>query len=114
MTDMVLVYVIACFSVVFGITSYHECYLSQIPLKSMLFYVNLIVFFKTEVDGQSQDVTGSFKYTTVSSYFMESLALMCTLRLDSSAYYTQASCKQFEGVLHCEGGCFHDEMHSFK
>ena len=31
----------------------------------MLLYVNLIVFFKTEVDSQSQDITGSFKYITV-------------------------------------------------
>ena len=49
----------------------------------MLLYVNLIVFFKTEVDSQSQDITGSFKYTTVSSYFTESLALTHTPRLDS-------------------------------
>ena len=44
----------------------------------MLLYVNLIVFFKTEVDSQSQDITSSFKYTTVSSYFTESLALTRT------------------------------------
>ena len=65
---------------------YHECYLSKIPQKSMLLYVNLIVFFKTEVDSQSQDITGSCKYTTVSSYFTELLALMRTL--DSSTYYS--------------------------